>query len=144
MLLSKSCEYGIRALITVMTASQEGQKILLAEITKKAELPAPFTANLMKSFVKQGLVSSTKGRNGGFYFTEDQKSLVLMDIIKATDGNALFTDCALGLLYCSDNNPCPVHGEFVKIRDDFRDMCLSTSVKELAEKLEKGEAVLVK
>ena len=144
MLLSKSCEYGIRALITVMTASQQGQKILLAEITRQAKLPTPFTANLMKSFVKQGLLSSTKGRNGGFYFTNEQESLVLMDIINATDGNALFTDCALGLLYCSDKNPCPVHSEFVKIRDEFRDMCLNTSVKDLAEKLAKGEAVLVK
>ncbi len=143
-MLSKACEYAIRALILIMTYSLEGKRIGIKEISKKAGLPAYFIANLLKDLVKEGLLVSNKGPKGGFIIVEEQMDMNLMQVIQAIDGNGFFVNCGLGLPNCSDENPCPVHDIFIKPRDEFRDMCLQTSIEDLALKLRDGKVVLSK
>ena len=70
-MFSKACEYGIRAVIYIWSQSEEGKKIGIKDISKEIDGPEFFTAKILQSLAKQGVVSSAKGPNGGFFIEKE-------------------------------------------------------------------------
>lgn len=137
-MFSKACEYGIRAFIFIVAKSQSGQKVGIREICKDIGVPEHFTAKILQNLSRMELIRSIKGPHGGFYVEEDAQPILLIDVVKAIDGNKLFTGCGLGLKECSEKKPCPIHYEFKEIRDSLQEMLENTSIQDLTKDLEKG------
>lgn len=137
-MLSKTCEYAIRAMLFVAHKSEAGNKIGIKEISKGIGAPAHFLAKIMQDISRKGLIQSIKGPNGGFYLDESAKKNTLADIVKAIDGDKLFTGCGLGLKVCSEKNPCPLHNEFKVIRKKINQMLKSATVAEFNMDLVNG------
>jgi len=87
---------------------------------------------------RRGIVQSAKGPNGGFYVDDNILKLPLSAIVEAVDGNGIFTGCGLGLDYCSEENPCPLHHEFKAIRNQLQELLQSTAIGEFNENLNLG------
>lgn len=121
-MFSKTCEYAIRAMIFVAHKSKDGEKIGIKEIAKGIDSPEHFIAKILQDLSKKGLIESLKGPNGGFYFDTETLNHSIADIVKAIDGDKLFSGCGLGLKECSELKPCPIHNEFKKVRDDIYNM----------------------
>ena len=66
-MFSKTCEYGIRAMIFVAQKSKEGSRISLKDIAKGTGAPEHFIAKIMQELSRKKMVRSIKGPNGGFY-----------------------------------------------------------------------------
>lgn len=120
-MFSKTCEYGIRAMIYISQKSADGQKVGIKEIAQAIDSPEHFIAKILQDLNRKRLVMSAKGPNGGFYL-ETGSPVTLADIVKTIDGEKLFVNCGLGLGYCSEAMPCPIHHDFKKIRCDITDM----------------------
>jgi len=133
-MFSKTCKYGIRAMIFISQKSAEGQKAGVKEIAASIDSSAHFIAKILQDLVRKGLVMSAKGPNGGFYL-EHANSVALADIVKAIDGEKLFVNCGLGLGYCSEEHPCPIHHEFKKIRCDISTMLHDSKLSDFNELL---------
>ncbi|MFC3880551.1 RrF2 family transcriptional regulator [Algoriphagus namhaensis] len=133
-MFSKACEYAIRSLIYVTEKSKNGERVSVTDISTAVESPFAFTGKTLQKLVKQDIISSAKGPNGGFYITEEQaKANRLADVVSLIDGNAVFQGCGLGLKICKENQPCPLHQNFKEIRKQLKKMLQSTTVAELAE-----------
>jgi len=142
-MFSKSCEYGIRALIYITAKSNKGERVNTTSIADQIDSPTAFTAKILQKLVKEGLVQSVKGPHGGFQLPEgDTSETTLADVVEAMDGIAIYADCGLGLKECSDLKPCPLHETFKKVREDLRSMMEVTTLKDLAGQLESGTAFL--
>jgi DNA-binding IscR family transcriptional regulator len=61
-------------------------------------------------------------------------SLKLIDIVEAIDGLEIFNNCVLGFPGCSNENPCPVHDKWGKLRDEAYKMLSSETLEQLKEK----------
>ncbi len=140
-MFSKACEYGIRAVLFIAQQSQHDLRTNITEIAKAVNSPEPFTAKVCQQLVRAGIILSKKGPNGGFYLEKDS-TLKLAEIVKAIDGNSIFTGCGLGLTECSSAHPCPVHDQFMGVREGLRKMCENTLVMDLSTKLEEGQSFL--
>ena len=141
-MFSKACEYGIRAVIYIWAQNNKGTKTGIKDICKEIDAPEFFTAKILQSLAKQGIVSSAKGPNGGFYVDKDQEDLALIEIIRAIDGDKIFKGCGLGLKECSEKNPCPIHHDFKNIRDQLSIMLKNTKISDMASDINKGTAIL--
>lgn len=142
-MFSKTCEYAIRATIYIGKQSKDGSKIRLPEIAENTNSPVAFTAKILQVLVKNDIISSTKGPNGGFSISKSQEQKVaLIDIVKAIDGESTYNGCGLGLKECSEKKPCPIHFHFKEIRENLKNMLANTSINQLIDKLDKGETFL--
>ncbi len=138
-MFSKACEYGIRAVIYIAGQSDNGKRVSLKSIAEEINSPEAFTAKILQLLVKNDLISSVKGPNGGFKIEKDSMAKIrLSEIVSAIDGDSIYKGCGLGLKDCSEVHPCPVHHKFKKIRTDLRNMLESTTVLELSRGLKKG------
>jgi len=115
MILSKSCEYAIRATVYVALKSRKNEKTGIIEVAEAIGSPMHFTGKILQTLVRKKILSSAKGPTGGFYI-ENGGKLFLIDIVRAIDGNGLFTSCVLGLEKCSETQPCPMHEQVKPIR----------------------------
>ena len=138
-MLSKACEYGIRAMVHIAHKSHHGERVGLKEIAAAIDSPEAFTGKIMQQLTRSGIVQSVKGPFGGFWMDEkSMQSVSIKDIVEIIDGDKLYVKCGLGLNQCDDAHPCPVHGQYKLIRDKVFEMHSKTLVADLARKLEKN------
>lgn len=136
-MFSKTCQYAIRAVIFISKMSSEGERVGIKEIAKGIDSPEHFIAKILQDLSKRGLITSYKGPNGGFFIEEDS-TCTIADIVLAIDGNKIFSGCALGLDYCSEAKPCPIHNEFKVVRDELSRILHNAKVRIFNENLLKS------
>lgn len=141
MIFSKTCEYAIRAMIFISQRSEEGFKVGVKEVAKGIDSPEHFIAKILQDLSRKGMITSFKGPNGGFFLEKNSK-VTLADVVKAVDGDKLFVNCGLGLGYCSETHPCPIHNEFKLIRSNISDMLTSSKIADYNELLKSKGAYL--
>lgn len=141
-MFSQATKYAIKSVIYIWTQSLEDRKVGAKEIGTEIDAPEAFTAKILQTLVRAKIIGSQKGPNGGFYTDESHAKVTLKDVVKAIDGDQLFTGCSLGLPKCSENTPCPLHFEVVKLRKQIDHMLTSKSIKVLAIEVIKGTSNL--
>jgi Rrf2 family transcriptional regulator, iron-sulfur cluster assembly transcription factor len=142
-MFSKACEYSIRAAIYIASRSMEGKRANLKEIALAIDSPEAFTAKLLQQLVKSDIIESVKGAQGGFEIPRKQLSKTsLCDVVKAVDGDGLFTRCGIGLSACSEKNPCPIHHKFKTVRKNLIKMLDNTDLAELGKGFDGGKTAL--
>jgi Rrf2 family protein len=133
-MFNKETEYALRGLVYIQIQNLKGRRPGIVEIAKEIEAPQFYTAKILQRMVKQGLVSSLKGKGGGFYFEEGTNEVFLKDLITLTEGNKIFTGCGFGLKHCDCDNPCPLHEKYALIRDAINKLVSTESIQSLAKK----------
>ncbi|WP_103926124.1 RrF2 family transcriptional regulator [Algoriphagus boritolerans] len=141
-MFSQASKYAIKSVIYVWTKSLEDRKVGAKEIGAEIEAPEAFTAKILQQLVRAKIIGSQKGPNGGFYADESHSKITLKDVVRAIDGDHLFSGCGLGLPKCSEKNPCPLHFEIVKVRKGIDSMLTTKSIRLLAVEVIKGETQL--
>ncbi|TVR87259.1 MAG: Rrf2 family transcriptional regulator [Saprospirales bacterium] len=141
-MFSKACEYSLRAVIYLATRPPKSRRVRLQEIADAIESPVAFTAKLLQELVRKDVLVSIKGPNGGFELAGEGDEITLYQVVRAIDGKKLFEKCAIGLKECSASHPCPVHKEFVEIRDKLTTVLKSTTVNKAAGSIGKGKSFL--
>lgn len=143
MIFSKACEYGIRATIYIAQQSSIDARANLKDIAQEIASPVAFTAKILQKLVKNGIIYSLKGANGGFKIdVKTMKKIKLMDIVIAIDGCLNDKMCVLGLKACSKLNPCPVHHKYKLIKNDIVKMLENTSLLEMSKSVKDGFSYL--
>lgn len=132
-MFSKSCKYGIKAVLFIAQQSQLGIRVGIKEIVEAIDTPEAFTAKILQILSKKNIVQSIKGPNGGFEIPkEDLEKIKLAHIVEAIDGEDLYTQCSLGLPQCGNDKPCPVHHKLVAIKKELKQVLENTSILEVA------------
>ncbi|UPQ78163.1 Rrf2 family transcriptional regulator [Flavobacterium azooxidireducens] len=142
-MLSKTCEYAVRATIIIAAETQQGNRISLREIARKIDSPESFTAKILQKLAKNQLVDSSKGNGGGFYVPREKLTKIkLGDIVLAIDGDAVYKRCSLGLNDCSEVKPCPFHHQYKPIREQLKKAFDTTTLANLIDGLDTKETFL--
>ena len=141
-MLTTGTEYAIRALVYIQLQSWKDKRPGIIEIAKEIEAPEQYSAKILQTLTRHKLVKSIKGRGGGFFFDEDNEEITIYDVIHVLDGDDIFNKCGFGLKNCTDDNHCPLHDKYAKVRDDFYNIVISETIQSLSEKILNGNSVL--
>ena len=131
-MFNKETEYALRGLVYVQVQNYKGLKPGIAEIAKEIDAPQFYTGKIMQRLVKQGFLSSVKGKGGGFHFDESKTALPLKIVIQAIEGTKTYAGCGFGLKHCDEEHPCPLHEQFAPIRNSINDLISLNTVQSLA------------
>lgn len=142
-MFSKACEYALRAVLYISIKGANGVRLSIPQIAKEIDAPLHFTGKILQTLVREKIISSIKGPNGGFYLDPKAKPVTLNVIVKAIDGSDdVLHACTLGLKECSDKFPCPVHHEIKAYKDRVRKVMKETTVQSLNDNLLTGKTFL--
>ncbi|AUC85693.1 transcriptional regulator [Polaribacter sp. ALD11] len=132
-MFSKTCEYGLRAVIFIAQQAKTDKKVSISAISEAIDSPQAFTAKILQQLTKNKIVQSIKGPYGGFFIEEENlKTIALSNIVQVLDGESIYTGCGLGLHQCNEEKPCPLHFKFIEIRENLKKMLENTTLLELS------------
>lgn len=134
-MFSKSCEYGILASFYIAQNSNDKKYVGLKEIADATTVPIHFLSKVLQILVRNKIIISTKGLNGGFKLNKKSTEISLLEIIKAIDGMDIFDRCILGQKDCSDEDPCLIHNHYKLIKEEFISMLTGENLQTLIEHL---------
>lgn len=137
MLLSKSCEYGLRATLYLAGLREEGY-VSIRRISGDLGISFHFLTKVFQKLTEAGLMQSMRGPSGGVALARPASQIRILDVVLALDGPQLFTECVLGLPGCGNRQPCPLHDRWAGQREQLHALFSSTTVAELAEDVGAG------
>jgi Rrf2 family protein len=131
-MLSKSCEYGLRASLYLASLDHDGY-VSIGTISEDLDISFPFLTKIFQKLNDAGLLESQRGPKGGVALTKPADTVSLYEIVVAIDGDDLFSECVLGLPNCGNAEPCPLHDEWAEKRSDVETMFRNATLAELPD-----------
>ena len=143
--IAKLTDYGIVLLATM--ARDRRPSWSASELTEATALPSATVAKVLKTMTKGGLLSSHRGKLGGYSLGRPAKSISLLEIVELMDGPVCLTECRGKSSHtCSISRGCPVRGHWRRINETVRRALMGLTLADMAEPLprsaESGAALL--
>lgn len=134
MLYGHAAEIAIRAAL-YLAGRPPGELSPVHEVAKATKLPSPYLSKVIQRLAQAGLVRTFRGPGGGIELGKSPEAITLWSLVCATDGPADVSRCALGIGSCSPSNPCPLHGRWAPLRDEFQELLEGTTLAALLREL---------
>jgi Rrf2 family protein len=146
MLFSTTTQYAIRGLTELAARMRPFHgparaSVMLDQLVAGTDLPREFLAKVFQQLVRAGILTSSKGRGGGFALARATHEISLLQIIAAIDGPGDCDLCVVGLAQCNDALPCPQHDLFKPIRQRLKDYLQTTTLADMVASVKaRGQA----
>ncbi|MBR9974532.1 MAG: Rrf2 family transcriptional regulator [Bacteroidetes bacterium] len=134
MLYSKTAQYSIQSMLFIAANNSE-QNILVRDVAKELGLPASFLSKILQTLSRYGFLNSVKGPKGGFSLSEKGAESTIAELVAVVDGPMNFEMCLAGFSPCSEENACPFHHEWKRIREEIRELVNSKAILELSHEM---------
>ncbi len=129
--ISKLTDYG-----TVLLAHLAANQAIVcsaADVAQATGIGLPTVSKLFKSLARAGLVTSTRGANGGYRLSRGPQLISAADVIDALEGPVSITECSAIDGDCEHEGVCSVGGAWqrvnVAIRRALKDVTLNDLVR---------------
>jgi Rrf2 family protein len=137
MLYGHAAEVAIRAAL-YLAGRPPGELSPVHEVAKTTRLPSAYLSKVIQRLAQAGLVRTFRGPGGGIELGKSPEAITLWSLVRATEGPSDVDRCALGIGNCSPDNPCPLHGRWAPLREDFEKLLEGTTLSALVRELEQA------
>lgn len=114
--ISRDTDYAVRALVYMtVVAKKKNSVITVDEIAREEDLPERFLRRILQGLAKNKILSSYKGKQGGFSFLKSPENIKLTDVIKVFQGEVKLTNCLLKGSICPELKTCALRKKLNQI-----------------------------
>lgn len=118
----KISEAATLALHAMVILSANPDKPLSAKhIASKLSASGDHLSKVLQRLVRIGLITSTKGPNGGFMLKKPSEQIYLIDIYEAIEGPFIHKECLLENRLCNKDDECIFGGMLGKISNELKE-----------------------
>lgn len=109
MFFSKKSNYGIQALVFLFKFKDKKKYFKSKEIAVNLGIKPSYLTKILQDLVKEGVLISTTGPEGGFALPEENFNISLLQLYQFLENKEILSDCVMGWKPCNADNPCPLH-----------------------------------
>jgi Rrf2 family protein len=130
MQVTRAADYAVRAMVH-LSSLPEGARASLAELADAVEVPAAFLSKVLQQLAKGGLVTSHRGKRGGFELAREVTSVSLLDILRVMGNEPALNPC-LTASGCDRSPSCAAHTVWLEAQERMMEVLASASLEHLA------------
>lgn len=136
-MLTKKAKYGLKAMVD-LARLDPGRSTFVAEVAERNAIPKKFLDAILGELRNAGMLSSKKGKAGGYMLARSADSITVGAIIRALDGPLAPITCASRSAYtpcddCKDVEACQVRLMMVEVRDAISQVLDERSLAEMRD-----------
>jgi Rrf2 family protein len=146
-MLSSKAKYGLKAMVHLARFGGLGP-VLIADIATKEHIPKKFLDVILLEMKNKGLLSSKKGKGGGYTLARPASQIRIGDLVRVLDGPLAPVPCVSRTAYrpcgdCGDENSCAVRAVMQDVRDAIAQILDNTTLADMSARTPQREAILV-
>jgi Rrf2 family protein len=136
-MLSKKCQYALHAMVYI--AEQDSSKVVtINEIAVTKNIPRKFLEIILSELKNGGLISSRKGKTGGYYLQRKADEINILEIVRLIDGAVAMLPCVSLNFYescgrCDDEATCRINKVFSVVRDQTLQVLTNNTLADLSK-----------
>jgi Rrf2 family protein len=144
-MLSFKARYALRALVELARA--EGQQLTASDLATRADAPRKFLEAILLSLSRAGIVTSRRGKFGGYILSRPPQQVTFAQIIRVIDGPLALAPCVSRTAFrkcddCPDLATCSLREALLRARDATSDVLDGYSLADAAASAGAGADVL--
>jgi Rrf2 family protein len=122
-MLTQRSRYGLRAMLLLARETAGGPPVPMSRIAAEANVPRKFLEIILTELKGANLVTSTRGKQGGFHLARPAHLISFGDIIRVIEGPLALVPCVSRTAYkkckdCKDEATCEIRLAMMVVRDD--------------------------
>ncbi len=130
-IISKNTDYAVRALCYL--AGARDREVSASELSRKLGVSWPFLRRIMQELSREGLVSSKKGKGGGFRLEIPAHKIMFFELVRIFQGALEFHRCIIRDKVCPNIKNCPLRKKLKNIEDIVMKELKSITIESLAQ-----------
>jgi len=120
-MLSKKTKYGLKAL-SYLAKQKPNKTVLISEIAASEKISKKILESILLTLRKNGILSSKKGKGGGYYLLKKSNEIKISTIIRLLEGPIAMLPCVSLNYYekcddCESEELCSLNKLMVEVRD---------------------------
>ncbi len=133
MRVTTKSDYALRALIEI-AATDDGAPISADELGRRQDIPKGFLQAILADLRRVGILTSVRGKSGGWRLTKPAAEVSVADVIRAVDGPlvSIYGQRPENVSY--DSTADSLQQVWIAARYSLRDVLEHVSIAHLAEK----------
>ena len=131
-MISSKTRYGLKAVVCLAKNYQQ-RPVLIADLAKKEKIPQKFLESILLELRKNGILSSKKGKGGGYGLARPPDEIYIGEVIRVLEG---------AIISASSENQSEIDAIIKEVQDAMSNILDKTSLTDLIEKVKKGEEIL--
>ena len=132
MKLSTRGRYGIHVMYDLALNAEKGPQSIKA-IAERGDMPDAYLEKLIAVLKREGLVTSTRGAQGGYMLARPASEITVGDVLRALEGGLSLVDCLDGEESCGKSCACPSRIVWMKLRDGMNAIVDGITLQDMVE-----------
>ncbi|CAA9385004.1 MAG: Predicted transcriptional regulator of sulfate adenylyltransferase, Rrf2 family [uncultured Rubellimicrobium sp.] len=136
-MITQKMKYALKALIVLADEKAgNGRALRIEEIAKRSGTPKRFLEQILLEIRNAGIVSSIRGRSGGYILDKDPTTVQLSELLRLIDGPMAPLPCLSQRHYarcedCTDEETCRIRRVFAEVFWSYLVLIESLSLADL-------------
>jgi Rrf2 family protein len=140
--LSKRTQYGLRALYALAREYQHGP-VLITRLSQQESIPQKFLEQILLNLKATGLVSSKRGKGGGYFLAQPPEEVTLASVIRLMEGPIAPLPCASETQFrkcdeCPDIETCGTRIVMKDVRDAMAKILEGTTLATVCRRVDQA------
>jgi len=131
MQLTRAADYAVRVMVQLATLPDEG-RAFLPDLARFTDAPESFLSKVLQGLTHAKLISSRRGKAGGFAILPAGRLATMRQVIEAIDGPICLNVCLNGDKDCERKSWCPAHPVWARAQRAMLDVLMSVTVSAMA------------
>lgn len=145
-MLSAKCKYGLKAMVYMARNGGAGP-LLIADIAEAEHIPKKFLDVILLELKTHCLLTSKKGKGGGYQLARTPDKIYVGEIVRILDGPLAPVSCVSRTAYrpcddCNDEHTCVVRSVMMEVRDAIAAVLDSTTLADMASRKPEADRIL--
>jgi Rrf2 family protein len=133
MQLTRAADYAVRVMVHLATLPPE-KRAFLPDLAMATAAPESFLSKVMQTLTRAGLITSRRGKAGGFAMLPCGREATMREVIEAIDGPISLNVCLNGGKDCERKSWCPAHPVWARAQRAMIDVLIGVTVSAMASK----------
>lgn len=137
-MLSQKTKYALQALAYLAREYDNESLVLISTIAQEKKIPIKFLEAILCDLKTHGVLTSVRGRSGGYRLAEPPKKITLARIIRIVDGPIALLSCVSLNFYkdCEncDRKTCGINPIMAEARDAILKVLEKRTLRDIQDK----------
>ncbi len=137
-MLSKKTKYAINALV-YLAREHSKEPVQISKIAESEHIPRKFLEAILLDLRNAGMLSSRKGKAGGYYLLKSPDEINIADVVRLFEGAIALLPCVAHKYYercdeCENEAFCGIRDVFSHVRNETVNMLKNATLSTILQK----------